>query len=449
MIARTPWQVALAVAVALVSLATLAAPEQRSEAGAAALPAAELDITRAVAQVLARDPQVRAARATLAGARAQSGVARSRLWPSAGLSASEGRSSDEDLGVPVDRRTTTSQAYLRWNLFNGFSDRAELDASTQEAEAAQADLRAAVDEAVDRSVRAYFDVLRLQMLARLSAQRRADADELLSTVRRQIAAGKAADNDAELSSASVIEARIAEQVIGAELGAARIRLQTLLGAPFGRLSEALPTVADAEDLPFDELLQHARQHNAQWRAAQLRAQAMHLRIGPTVAPEYLPRLDLDVRKRLGGASTPPALTSSISKRGWTMTLTYEVPLGGGADARRDAATHRAEAAQAESQRIGDAVRDQLGEVQHNARQAGLASPQLERQVEHMNAAVRASSLLWDAGRRSLQQLIELRDARFAAQQRQSENQLRLVTERTRLRLLTGQLGEEFGAAALR
>ena len=64
------------------------------------------------------------------------------------------------------------------------------------------------------------------------------------------------------------------------------------------------------------------------------------------------------------------------------------------------------------------VRGELGVVRQQALQNAQALPALDRQREHLEAAVRASDLQYQAGRRSLLQLIDQRDRRFAAEQRQ-------------------------------
>ena len=150
-----------------------------------------------------------------------------------------------------------------------------------------------------------------------------------------------------------------------------------------------------------------------------------------------------MRKRLSGGTSPLESTTE-TEHGWTLNLVYDVPLGGEVDARRADLQHRALAAEADAQRIGDDVRTQLGDTQQHARQWLDAEPQLERQVQHLNAVVRASEMQWDAGRRSLLQLIEVRDTRYSAQQREADNRLRLITTRVRMLLLTGELSAAMG-----
>lgn len=410
-------------------------------AAAAPLP---LNFREAVERVLARDPQIATARALYGAAQARATIAASQLWPHAGVSANYGESKDRDLAASqrVDRRTTLTQGYLRWNVFNGLADKAEVDASRKDVEAAGLELLRAIDEAGERCALAYVDVLRLQALADRAALRRSEVEELARLVRRQTDAGKSSEADGELAASSLADARVGDETARAQLSVARIRLETLIGTALGRLSEAAPVPLLDDSDALDALLARAKRGNAQWRAAELRAAAAHARATP-VPPDLLPKVDVQVTKRLGGSTTPPN-ASSQTQHGWSLSLVYDIPLGGEAGARRDEARQRALAAESEARRVGDDVRSQLGETQQTARQTLAAEPQLRQQVLSLDAVVRASQLQWDAGRRSLLQLMEVRDSRYAAQQREVDNRLRLITARLRLLLLTGELGSALG-----
>ena len=342
----------------------------------------------------------------------------------------------------MNRRSSQAQGYLRWNLLNGLADKNEIDASAKDVEAARAEAQRAFDDAGERCAQAYFDVLRLQLLAEHSAQRRREVEELGRMVQRQTEAGKGSAADGELVASTLVDARVGDDTVRADLAIARTRLQTLLGTPFGRLGETPPVPLNTDDESLEQLVARAKTGNAQWRAAQLRAQAAGARVG-IVAPEYLPRLDFELSKRLGG-NTSPDNTSTHTQHGWSVNLVYDIPLGGEADAKRTGLQHRALAAEADAQRIGDEVRTQLSEAVQHGSQARDAEPQLEQQVQNLNSVVRANEMLWDAGRRSLLQLIEVRDTRFLAQQRKVDNRLRLISSRVHRLLLTGDLAAAIG-----
>jgi outer membrane protein TolC len=65
--------------------------------------------------------------------------------------------------------------------------------------------------------------------------------------------------------------------------------------------------------------------------------------------------------------------------------------------------------------------------------------QLDRQVEQYNALVKAAELQFEAGRRSLPQLVALHDSRYNAEQRRSDQAHRLLTSQLRQLSLSGGL----------
>lgn len=405
----------------------------------------QLGLREALAQALAHDPQVAGARALVATADAQGRQARSRLWPTAGLSANYGRGKDMDAARDLDRTTDRSEAFLRWNLFNGLEDSRAIDAQQLAQIGAQAELLRALDEACERVASAYFELLRQQQLAVHAEQRLAEVEALVRRVERQTELGKGAQADAQLAAASRIDARLALDTVQSSQRAAQVQLQVLLGAPVGhalRVQDAAPPPADIQQT-LDAWQAQAQQQNGQWLAAAARMAEAQARIS-TVAPEYLPRVDLDLRRRLYDRTEPAATTAQ--RRGWSVGLTYEVPLGGAPGARRDEARARADAAEAELRRVRDTVQADLGVARQQALQADRAAPQLTRQRDHWEAVVRASELQYDAGRRSLMQLVDQHDRRFAVQQRDVDNAWQRAIAHLRLRRLGGDLAEWFGVA---
>lgn len=414
-------------------------------AAQAQAPVAELGLRDALAQAVARDPQVASARALVAASNAQTRQVTSRLWPSTGLSTSYGRSKDTDGTLDLDRTTNRSEAFLRWNLFNGLEDKRQIDAQRLAEIAAEAELLRALDEVCERVGGAYFDLLRQQQLMGYAERRLHEVEAVAQRVQRQTELGKGSDADAQLAAASRIDARLALEAVQSAQRAAQVQLRVLLGEPAERplrVADAEPPPADLQQ-SLDAWQAQAQQQNGQWLAAAARVAEAQARIS-TVAPEYLPRVDLDLRRRLYDRTSPAATT--VQQRGWSVGLTYEVPLGGAPRARQDEARARAEAAEADLQRVRDSVQAELGVARQQALQAETAAPQLMRQRAHWEAVVRASELQFDAGRRSLMQLIEQHDRRFGVQQRDADNAWQRASMQLRLRRLGGDLAEWFGVA---
>lgn len=445
MAGRLPRRWRAALAAAMLAAASLAQAVDPSPAVQVA--PAPLGFDAALQQALTLDGALRVARGNLDALRAQQAQLRSRLFPSAGFSATQGRSSDEELGAPVSRRVQRSEGFLRWNLYNGGADQLALQAITRDVAAAEAELRQALEEACERLAKAYVELGR-QQAQRVHAERRLQAvGELVQRVDRQVAAGKAADADGRLAQASLIDARLALDGVQADLASARAQLAVLTGVDAAGLEVArwqAPRVADPA-LPLDEWWSRALAGHPQVAALAARRDAAQARV-PQVAPEYLPRLDLELRKTLSDRTAPQ--NSSVERRAWSLGLSYEVPLGGAAGARRDEARARAQAADGDWFRGLQSVRGELAAVREQALQFGAALPGLERQHEQLALVVRASDLQYQAGRRGLQQLIDQQDRLYGSAQRGVDTEARLALATLRLAALTGSLASALGVAAV-
>ncbi len=259
----------LSIRTGLLALCVLASSVQ-AEPGAAAT----LGLREAMAQALAHDPQVVGARALVEAVRAQTRQAQSQLWPRVGLTANYGRSTDREPNA-LDRTTNRSEAFLRWNLFNGLQDRRNIASMQLEQVAAEADWLRSLDEACERLGSAYFELVRQQQLLVHAERRLAEVDTLAKRVARQSELGKSTDADAQLAAASVLDARLALQAVQSASGSAQAQLRVLLGAPGDRVmrvADEPPPPADAQQ-PLDLWQAQAQQQNGQWLAAAARAAA--------------------------------------------------------------------------------------------------------------------------------------------------------------------------------
>ena len=114
-------------------------------------------------------------------------------------------------------------------------------------------------------------------------------------------------------------------------------------------------------------------------------------------------------------------------------------MGGELQARQAEGLRRAEAAEAEAERVLQQVQAELATLGPRMAQSQRAMALLERQVAQYDALVRAGELQFEAGRRSIAQLMQLHDSRFNAEQRRNEQTHRLLTARLRQLTLLGEL----------
>lgn len=382
-----------------------------------------------LARVLPRDAQVRAAMALHQAADERRRQARSRLGPALYLQVVGGQGREtEILQGPISRTTDRTEAGLRWNLYNSGNDSAELAGAERDVAAAEQDLRRAREDTAERIAETYVELLHLQAQLAPAAERLASVRQLAEQVRQQAAAGKASPADATQADASLLDAEIAHEQLLADQASARAKLAAQVGGPVGPVQPlvlaAVPPAALQAGQP------------GLVTAAQQRAEAARARVRPPVSL-LAPRIDLEVRQRLSDRTTP--ILTTEQKSNWQITARWDFPVLGETIARRNEGLRRAEAAEAEAERVAQGVRADLQSLDARIAIAERAVAVLERQLQQYAQLVRAGELQFDAGRRSLQQLIQLRDSRQAIAQRHADQVHRLLAARMRQAALTGNL----------
>ncbi len=413
--------------------------------GAGAQAYAPESLPELLQRVLPTDPQVRSARSQLEISAERRTQARSRLLPSVGVQATQGRSAEQEFGLPIDRRSQRAETTLRWNLYNSGNDAAEWRASEIEESASEQELRRAQEDAAQRVGEAYLEVLRLQSVLPRAAERRQAVERLVEQTRRQADLGKMSDADAQQAEAALLDAEIAHEEIMADHDSARRKLALLIGATAvdelrPAVAVVLPTpVAGARagtlgDTPPGALV-----------AARQRALAARERVRPQMSL-LAPRIDLEVRKQLGD-NTTPAMTSQTT-HAWQVTARWDFPVGGELQSRRNETERRAEAAEAEAERVQRNLQAEQTTLGPQVAQAERALTMIVRQIEQYSALVRAGELQFEAGRRTLAQLIALRDSRYNAEKRLAEQATRLQKARLSQLYYSGELLQAMGVVTL-
>ncbi len=385
-------------------------------------------------RMLPADPQVRVARALYQATEQRRLQARSRLGPTMGLSASHGQAKEVEFGRALDRRTERVELSLRWNLYNNGNDKAEFDGATRDVDAAGQDLRRAREEAAERIAIAYAELQRLDELLPRSAQRMDAVQGLAKQVQRQTELGKTSEADSQQAQASLLDAEIVHEQLLADRDGAALRLAALVGEP---VTPALPVLLAAPATATAL----AAPTPGQVAAAQLRAEAAQLRVRPLWSV-YTPRIDVEYSQPLSDRTNPSLTTER--QRGWLLTARWDFPVGGESLARRSEGQFRAAAAQAESDRVLGTVQSELVMLAPRLASAARSVVQLDRQILQYGGLVRAGELQFEAGRRSLGQLIALHDNRFNAEQRRADQAGRLLAAQLRQLALSGGLLQALG-----
>ncbi|MEG1324439.1 MAG: TolC family protein, partial [Janthinobacterium sp.] len=153
---------------------------------------------------------------------------------------------------------------------------------------------------------------------------------------------------------------------------------------------------------------------------------------------------LNVSHLLNNKTTPPP--STIQQRGWSVGVSWEIPLGGGSLAQRDESISRAQAAEADVARAEQGTRADLASMVPRIANAQRTLALLDEQERKMAIVVRGGTIQYEAGRRNLQQVIQTRDSYFTIQQRRIDQLHRLTLAQMRQYALAGQLLRVFGLA---
>ncbi|MBS0343028.1 MAG: TolC family protein, partial [Proteobacteria bacterium] len=362
-----------------VSAAAAPAPVESATAPAPSGPPAASDPLRLagapeslqslLARTMEQDPQLLVARALEAASGERRAQARSRLAPVLNAQALQGHARETLFGEPVDGRTDEASMGVRWNLFNGGADVAELRGSTHDVAAAREDVRRAREEIGERVADAYAQLLRYEELLPASRRRIDEAQRLVAMVGRATELGKLAPSDANQARAALLDAQVAHGQLLADLRSGRDRLAILTGVALRPpVPVELPRALLAPDAPSGE--------SGLLAAARIRAQAASARVLPWTST-IAPRIDLDYSQQLHNNSRP--VTDAKQEHGWLISARWDLPLGGENQARRAENIARAEAAKAEADRVERTLQSELATLPPRMESSRSAIEQLDEQ----------------------------------------------------------------------
>jgi len=429
-----------------VSPAAAAAPAAATEPSPAphpALASASATIAPAATQfqqllqsALARDPQVQGAAALVRATQAQLDQMRSRWYPTLGLNFNKTRSQDEDLGRPLERNSERTDATFKWNLYAGGADKAMVDSLQRDLAAAELDHKRAREECAERLASAYNDAVRADTVVATATLLMDQLRELKALVDKQVASGKSSDVDAQTSASSLLEVAITHADAQADARRARHKLSALSGMSPSMVQglSLPPSTALNEQHPADWF--ELREGNTRFQAARLRAESARLKVGH-MAAVLQPRVDVQVRRALSERTDPTPTSNTRTSTGLSVSL--EMPLGGESFARRDEGLQRAEAAAADAERISLDAQIDWADAADRLATARYTQGIHLKQLEHLERVLRGAAVQFEAGRRSLIQLIDLQKMPFSARQKLAESRATQFNAQVRMLSLSGGL----------
>lgn len=401
----------------------------------ASAPVIAATLPEVVGKVLREHPDIQTSQALLNAAEEQLNQARSNYYPTVGLDAVATDATDTQFGAPLERTSRRTDAYLRWNLFRGQADRQGVKAAEYSKGAADADREETHEQVALQVTETYLELLRLRRLLALGEAYQADLTRLNDTMRKREEAGRVPTADLDQVRVSLIQAEAQQAQLRGQLRGAEQRFRLLVGTEPGELSE--PAIADAAaSLGREALNEQVLSGNRRVRAAMERAAARAEEVG-IANSRLFPSLDLELRKRLQTEVDPVPVTDTRSST--QVQLSYQMPLGGANFSRKREALERQQAARSAAESELLRARSDLGLRWAAWQEVRNIAPQLAEQVGASQRVVNAFDLQFDAGRRSLGDLISSRGERYRAQADLVMNRIDQLAASARVLSLLGGL----------
>ena len=386
-------------------------------------------------KALARHPGVRSGEALRSASDEQLNQVRSNYYPILGIDMISQDASDQDFGISRDRSTRRADAFLRWNLFRGLGDREGERTAEFNSLAARADLDAAGEQAALQITLAYLDVLRLRSILALDNDFQVELKRLDGDMAKRFQVGRIPQVDKEQSRASLIQASARQAQLQGQLRGAEIRFRLLVGYAPGVLSEVTLDDAAAQ-LDQDALLEGLLAGNDRLRGSRQRSAARGAEVGVAESAFY-PRLELEVRRRLHNDVDPVPQTQTQDMT--QFQLNYQIPLGGSTFSRKREAIARRQAAEAALDEETLRAQSEITQLWSAWREARNIAPQLAERAIASVSVVKAYDLQFEAGRRSLNELIGARNEQYRVRVDALENRMEQISTNARVLALLGRL----------
>ncbi len=380
-------------------------------------------------------PDVVSATALVDAAKARIRQSRSAYLPAVGLSYETARSREEISGATIDRDVDRLDATLRWNLFRGFADREAVASAEARRAASAAELDAAREALTMQVVEAYLDVLRNEQLVAVSATQLESLEALVERVTTRAEMGRISKVNVHQANTRLVQARNRHFQLRAALEGAKLRFREITGLAPEALQ--LPSLDEAvADEPVETLYRRAMEGNPQIAAARETAQSREADIG-VARGGLLPAVDLELRKRLFAEVSPDSsvdVDSSVR-----VTVNYAFEIGGGTTSRKAEAVSLKASADARLASLERRIRADLAALSRQLAEDRNIAPNLEENVASAKAVVKAYHLQFDAGKRTLLDLLVAYADLYQAEAAVLENRFRRAETAARIHFQTGRL----------
>ncbi len=362
--------------------------------------------------VIDQHPDILRARSALEVAQEVVKQSYSAFLPRLGLQHDEARATNRPLGVTRAQETRQTAVFLQWNLFNGGGDIARLNSTESGRDAARADLDNTREELALVLTELYVAVLTAERQVRNATLLVEDLKVLSDIVRERVNRSASAESELWQATSKLLQAKNVLALAQGRLAGARNRLAAVVGGRVDRVDD--PDLAgDVVTKRLDQLVDIATRVNPQVLSARSRARGAtaDARVAES---EWLPKVQFEARKNVT-LDGPVALQSGLERES-LLSVSYVIPLGGATYFRWTEAQARRAAADATIESVKRRIQAELGETREVLAEQRAIARQIEERVQATIRVHMAYRLQYEAGKRSLLDLIIVREDQYSSQE---------------------------------
>ena len=388
-----------------------------------------------VRHVLDTHPDVVSARALLDAANERIRQSRSEYLPIAGLAYENSATTEEISGAVINRDTSRLDATLRWNLFRGFADRGAISSATANKAASVSDLDGTREALALKVLEIYLDVQRNRALVEVSVAQIESLEALAQRVGKRAELGRISRVTVHQANTRLVQARNRHIQLRAALSGSELRFREITGMAPDALE--LPRLdGQIADTPVEVLYRRAVSDNPRIQAARETARSRAADID-VARGGLMPTVDLELRKRLFADVEPDSsidLDTSVR-----LVVNYDFPLGGASVSRKSEAISLKSAAEQRVAALEREVRADVAAVSRQLVEDRNIAPNLEENVAAARAVVKAYHLQFDAGKRTLLDLLTAYADLYQAEAAVLDNRFRQLASIGRIYYQLGSL----------
>ncbi|MCK5829039.1 MAG: TolC family protein [Methylococcales bacterium] len=388
-----------------------------------------------IQDVIVHHPDARSARALLNASDAQLKQSYSNFLPIADLTYKYSDSDDETSGRPTTREVRRLDGTLRWNVFNGLTDWYSMRSAQYSKVIAEADLAEMQNVISLRLTELYIDILRLNELLKLTENHLKQREKVVDNVKKRAKVGRISKADELQAVGRMIETEHDLSIIQGQIEGLKYSFKEITGIRATDLVEP-DFDMDIINTPYQKLLQQAVTGNTKYLASLKLVDVRNAEI-KSITGDLLPDVDLEYKKRFISDITPALVTDT--EQTFSLQVNYQIPLGGLNVTRRMEAVERKYAAIASADSEILKVKTRLVEIRQRLKKAHLIKPKLKNHTKLLEDVSRAYSLQFNAGKRSLIEILIMLDEKYRAENAYIDNYYQIYVDTAKIYRELGQL----------